>query len=167
MIHQLAARVFVSLLLATPLFAQDLQGLTPQELQEGAVSAVDNSDAQRLLDIMKEMQSRHLLFFTDSDREGCGREPARIGILQSKPFAWAAARQAYFAFLRQKQMARGDCGCITRQMTFDEFATQMFGATAATMNGKQYQELLEFKLKQENPTAAKHRDYVALNCVGE
>ena len=128
---------------------------------------VDDDDAQRLLELVKEMQGRHLLFFTDPDREGCDREPDRIGILQSKPFAWAAARQAYFAFLRQNQMERGDCGCITREMTFDEFATQMFGATAATMNEKQYQELLEFKLEQENPTASRYRNYVALNCVGE
>ncbi|GAA6178318.1 MULTISPECIES: hypothetical protein [Sulfitobacter] len=159
--------LLVGIQFGSSLAADELKSLTPSELQESAVSAVDDSDAPRLLNIMKEMQSRQLLFFVDPNQEGCEREPDRVGILRSKPFAWAAARQAYFTFLRQEQMARGDCGCITGQTTFDEFAVQMFGATAATMSEEQFQELLKFKLEQENLTSARHRDYVAKTCAGE
>lgn len=154
-------------LTAQPLVADDLGGLSPQELQQGAVEAVDNGNAQSLLEIMREMQLRQLLFFEAPADEACDREPERVGLLASKPFAWGAARQAYSTYLRQQRLEKGDCGCLTSQMTFDEFATELFGATAASMSEEQYQAMLAFKLENESATSRAYRGHVAQNCVGE
>lgn len=153
--------------LALPAFGQELSTLTPRELQDRAVTAVDGDDAQELLVIMKEMQSRNLLFFTDETRAGCGREPDRVGILQTKPFAWGTARQAYFTFLRQRQIEQGVCGCLTSEMSFDAFATDFVGAPAATMTEAQFDTLLQFKLEHQYEVADQHRAHLVANCRGE
>lgn len=164
------ANILAALLTLTfsgPVTGQSLDVATPRELQDMAIVAVDAQDADHLLEIMQEMQMRHLLFFTDPALENCDREPDRVGILDSKPFAWAGARQAYFTYLRQRRMAAGDCGCITAQMTFDEFALEFVGATAADMTLDQYLALQNFKNEQGSQTEDDYRAYRNANCEAE
>lgn len=164
MISRTIFTLILAIHFASPLAAEEFSDLSPQQLQESAVEAVNEDDSQRLLKIMKEMQSRQLLFFADTSEEGCNREPDRVGILASSPFAWGFARKAYVTFLKQQQLEMGACGCLTQLMTFDAFALQMTGAPAATMDEAQYEILNSYQRDMGNQVADAHRAHRQTNC---
>lgn len=156
--------LLVGIQFASPLAAQDIEGQSSQQLQESAVDAVNTDDSSRLLAVMKEMQRRQLLFFAGASEANCNREPDRSGILASKPFAWGFARKAYVTFLKQQQIENGTCGCLTQLMTFDEFAIDMTGAPAESMDEAQYEVLNSYQKDMGNQIAAAHRAHRAANC---
>ena len=57
-------------------------------------------------------------------------------------------------FLKQQQIENGTCGCLTQLITFDEFAIDMTGAPAESMDEAQYEVAQSYQMDMENQIAA-------------
>ncbi len=82
---------------ASVAWAEDYGAASAPELSAAAVAAVDAEDADELLAIMQEMQSRSMYFF-EGDEALCRREPPKVGLLAKPGFNFGTARTAYQTF---------------------------------------------------------------------
>lgn len=164
LIFALTAAAAVS---SQPLLAAGMSELTPDQLQQEAISAVNKDDGEFLLQIMKEMQRREMLFFSTPRAESCDRPPQNVGVLKKHFARLGVARQAYFTHLRQTQMNAGSCGCLQGLMSYDEFLAERFGTTSEAMSEEQYAAMQAFFKAERSETDRLYNTYYKTNCRGE
>lgn len=155
---------------ASAVHAEDLAGVTPQDLQRRAAEAVTADDEGKLMDVMREMQRREMLFFrVPESTKGpeCKREPETIGVLTKHPARRGTARQAYFTFLREEAVETSYCGCTTAQMTYSDFTKKKFDTTPEGMSEAQYQAMNDYLQEAGAPVLERYSAFFAANCRGE
>lgn len=147
--------------------AADYGAMNPKALQAAAVAAVDGNDESALMVIMKEMQKRQMLFFAKADDPACHREPPKVGVLANL-ITWGQARMAYATFLKKLALDSGNCGCITAQMTFEDFLGKAYGTTVADLSKDQVRKMSRYYNSQEGTKIEQdyHRFYTQ-SCTGE
>jgi len=153
-----------AMLAAFPVKAQDLESLTPDQLQKFAIEAVNKSEANELMNIMREMQRREMHFFRQQRSAMCEREPKKVGFISQRFGRFGTARQAYFTYLREVAMRDGVCSCLMGQMSFDEFLTEKLGIIQEDLDEESFAKLQEYLEDREHEVSSKHRAFQAANC---
>jgi len=152
----------------SPVFAQNIEGMNPKELQDAAAEAVVAEDADLLLEIMQEMQRREMLFFRAAENPMCDREPQKVGYFSTAhPGHFSTARQWYFMKLRERRLGEESCECLMASASFDDLLEERFGITVSDISkstiAMMQQERDEFGRSIEGQYQSFHR----ANCRGE
>lgn len=151
-------------LTASAAFADSFSEMTPDQLQEAAIEAVNGNDRRDLMTIMKEMQAREMHFFRQTRSEICEREPENTGFLATRFGYHGTARQAYFTYLREHAMEAGSCACLMSHMSFDEFLTEKFGFVQADLNAENFQQVIAYQNNRQSDVNSQYRAFSAANC---
>lgn len=151
-------------LAASAAFADSFSDMTPDQLQEAAIEAVNENDRRDLMAILKEMQAREMHFFRQSRSEICEREPKKTGFLTSRFGYYGTARQAYFTYLREHAMEAGSCACLMSHMSFDEFLSEKFGFVQAELDKPKFDQIRDYLNQAEGDVTDKYRAFSASNC---
>lgn len=135
--------------------AEDYSAASTPELSAAAIAAVAAEDADELLAIMQEMQSRSMYFF-EGDEALCRREPPKVGLLAKPGFNFGTARTAYQTFNKVQRLEEQTCTCPQSARSFEEFSVEFLGVMPEDISETEMQKLREYNIANEN---AVYRDY--------
>lgn len=135
-----ALAVFIAV--AGSAWAEDLQDLPDDTLLGEVVTATENGEEERLLDLMREVQARGLLMFPKPqtctfsypDTEFFGNEIFR-----------GAVRWGFGTDLRELAMSQGFCGCIYDLGSLDAFTQERIGKTPNNLTAGDFGALRRYR----------------------
>jgi hypothetical protein len=135
-----ALAVFIAL--AGSAWAEDLQDLPDDTLLGEVVTATENGEEERLLNLMREVQARGLLMFPKPqtctfsypDTEFFGNEIFR-----------GAVRWGFGTDLRELAMSQGFCGCIYDLGSLDAFTNELVSKSAKALTTVDFNALRRYR----------------------
>lgn len=144
-------------------WAEDYSAASAPELGAAAVSAVEAEDAQELLAIMQEMQSRSMYFF-EGDEALCRREPPKVGLLAKPGFNFGTARTAYETFNKRQRLDEQTCTCPQAARSFEEFSVEFLGVMPEDISETDMATLREYNIENKNSVSADYRAFRNESC---
>ena len=137
--------------------AQSINDLRDDQLLNQVVTATVARDADALLAIMIEVESRNLLMFA-VNKQKCDAIVPETGLLDNM-MSRGTARSAYIVRARQAAMAEGSCSCIFSSISFDAFTQELVGKTAPNLTGADLQQMLSFRRKFEHSVRTEYLNH--------
>ena len=135
-----ALAVFIAL--AGSAWAEDLQDLPDDTLLGEVVTATENGEEERLLDLMREVQARGLLMFPKP--QTCTFSYPDTEFFANEIFR-GAVRWGFGTDLQDRAMAQGFCGCIYDLGSLDAFTNELVGKPARALTAADFHALRRFR----------------------
>ncbi|MCA0941932.1 hypothetical protein LCM28_18805 [Salipiger pacificus] len=143
--------------------AEDYSAASAPELSAAAIAAVEAEDADGLLAIMQEMQSRSMYFF-EGDEVLCRREPPKVGLLAKPGFNFGTARTAYETFNKLQRLEEQTCTCPQAARSFEEFSVEFLGVMPEDISETDMATLREYNIENKNSVSADYRAFRNESC---
>lgn len=144
-------------------WAEDYSAASAPELSAAAVAAVDAEDADGLLAIMQEMQSRSMYFF-EGNEALCRREPPKVGLLAKPGFNFGTARTAYQTFNKVQRLEEQTCTCPQAARSFEEFSVEFLGVMPEDISETEMAKLREYNIANEYGVSDAYRSFRNKTC---
>ncbi|WP_131822080.1 hypothetical protein [Salipiger thiooxidans] len=152
-----------SVVLGGAAWAEDYGTASAPELSAAAIAAVEAEDADELLAVMQEMQSRSMYFF-EGDEALCRREPPKVGLLAKPGFNFGTARTAYQTFNKAQRLEEQTCTCPQAARSFEEFSVEFLGVMPEDISETEMAKLREYNIANKNSVYAEYRDFRNESC---
>ena len=135
-----ALAVFIAL--AGSAWAEDLQDLPDDTLLGEVVTATENGEEERLLDLMREVQARGLLMFPKP--QTCNFSYPDTEFFGNEIFR-GAVRWGFGTDLRELAMSQGFCGCIYDLGSLDDYTQARVGKTPEELTAADFNALRRYR----------------------
>lgn len=145
--------------------ADDFEAMTSDQLQELATTAVDAKDADNLLNIMSEMQRRHMVWFVDPDLNGCEEVVPKNADLHFAFFG--TSRTAYAMAAKAHRLEEADCSCLFRDYSFSDFTQELLNKAPDELTADDLQPMADYKNGVGREIDSQYRAFRASSCQGE
>lgn len=152
-----------SVVLGGAAWAEGYGTASAPELSAAAVAAVEAEDADELLAIMQEMQSRSMYFF-EGDKALCRREPPKVGLLAKPGFNFGTARTAYQTFNKVQRLEEQTCTCPQAARSFEEFSVEFLGVMPEDITETEMAKLREYNIANEYDVSDAYRSFRNKTC---
>lgn len=154
-----ALAVFITL--AGSAWAEDLQDLPDDTLLGEVVTATENGEEERLLDLMREVQARGLLMFPKP--QTCTFSYPETDFFGNEIFR-GAVRWGFGTDLRELAMSQGFCGCIYDLGSLDAFTTERVDKPAHALTAADFNTMRRYRNADWNTIDQRYATFREESC---
>ena len=151
---------------STSVLADDFGQLSADGLTEETISAVEEGDAERVLDLLTEMRLRGMHFFENAPDPMCDREVSRSLPFTENIINWGLLNTSYGQFAGMVAMEAGTCACPRSLLDVSEFTNGLLGKDAEDVSEEDRQMLVDFTNGPGAEATALYRTFRREQCHG-